>query len=720
MNQRPDSQTRYTALVSDPMLVRGGRAEPHWLDGGTSFAFVDGSAEEPIIKRVDSATGDLLMAIGVSAIAGQTRSWQPGQVALRVRDDGTLIICAGGKYFALSVQSHTSAELGPEAVSEFVRALPRPLKPSYPAAIVPDLEVLCPDRSGFLTIIDDDVWVRPRATGEPRRITSDGVPDYRWSAANATWSADCRYVALAKLDERTVYRVPLIDWTGEQRKIEWLPYPPAGGALVGQHLHLIDTTTGSSIELPRCDANTHAFNLGFSPDGKELRYAWMERTSKQVEVFAHNVAADRSRLLHREGTETFLYWPATFLRSGPPVHFLGTGEFIWQSEQSGWNQLYLHDADGKLRRQLSSPGFPVTNLIGIDEKSRTLFYRAQPHADRPYDVHLFKAALDHGDPRQLSSQTGTHEMFLAPDRAHYVDIHSALDRAPCSQLHDSDGGLRGVLLSADTSRLEALGWTAPEQFRVKALDGHTDIFGVLYKPYDFDPARNYPVLDSIYAGPQVCQTLNSFSECIFRGQQAAALAQLGYFVVMIDARGTPGRGKAFQDVVVGSMGDFEIAEHAHAIRQIGARYPCMDLQRAGLFGGSYGGYFTVRGLIQEPDFYKAGVAWTAAELGPCILGSAFECYATLPNARPELYARLPNTDKIDRIKGELLLISGTADVNTPFEHAMLYSAAFIRAGKPFDQVVMPGHNHWLADASGQMKIEFLNKLIARHFARTLQ
>ena len=715
----PDSQTRYAALMSDPLLIRGGRAEPRWLSGGASFAFVDGSGAEPIIKMVDSASGALIMAIGISAIAGKSMQWQSAHVALRARDDTTLIVSAAGKHFALSLQSHASVEMSIEACNELVRSLPRPLKPSYPAAIVPDLEVPSPDRSAFLTLIGDDLWIRPLAPGEPRRITWDGTPDYRWSVANATWSPDCRHVALAKLDERSVYRVPLVDWTGDERKVEWLAYPTAGGALVGQHLHFIDTVTGRSLELPRCDANTYAFNLGFSADGKELRYAWMERTSKRVEVFIHDVDAGTSRLLHRESAETFLYWPATFVRGGPPIHFLATGEFIWQSEQSGWNQLYLYDGRGRLQRQISGAPYPVTHIVGVDEMTRTLFYRAQPHADRPYDIHLFKVQLDGGEPQQLSSEPGTHEIFLAPDRAHYVDMHSALDRPPRSQLHDRDGRLLGVLSLADTERLRTLGWIAPEQFSVKALDGQTDIFGVLYKPYDFDPARKYPVLDSIYAGPQMCQTLNSFSETIFRGQQAAALAQLGYLVVMIDGRGTPGRGKAFQDVAVGRMGDFEIAEHAHAIRQMAAVRPCMDLERVGLFGGSYGGYFTVRGLIQEPDFYRAGVAWTAAELGTRILGAAFECYAGLPDERPELYARLLNTDKIESIKGALLLIFGTADVNTPFEHAMLYSAAFIRAGKPFDQMVMPGHNHWLADASGQMKIEFLNRTIARHFARIL-
>jgi hypothetical protein len=189
MNQPPDSQARYAALISDPVLVRGGRAEPHWLNDGASFAFVDGSGAEPTIKRVDSATGDLLMAIDISAITGQSTPWQPAHVGLHVRDDTTLIVSAAGKHFALSVQNQTSTELGAGVADAFGRTLPHPLKPSYPAAIVPDLEVLCPDRSVFLTIMGYDLGVRPLAA-----LENNTAPSFTTTTTAPGMSPRCRAV----------------------------------------------------------------------------------------------------------------------------------------------------------------------------------------------------------------------------------------------------------------------------------------------------------------------------------------------------------------------------------------------------------------------------------------------------------------------------------------------------------------------------------------------
>jgi dipeptidyl aminopeptidase/acylaminoacyl peptidase len=305
-------------------------------------------------------------------------------------------------------------------------------------------------------------------------------------------------------------------------------------------------------------------------------------------------------------------------------------------------------------------------------------------------------------------------MSLASDGAHYVEIHSALDRPPQAELHAADGALIAVLSSADVSGLQALGWIAPEPFRAKAADGETDISGVLFKPYDFDPARKYPVIEQIYAGPQSMLAPHAFGTV-----PAAAFAQLGYILVIVDARGTPGRGKAFQDVAVGRMGDYEIADHAGALRQAAATRPYMDLSRVGIFGGSYGGYFTIRALIQAPDLYRAAVSLAPAELGPCVMGPPVECYAGLPGDHPEHYERLRNTDKLGAVRGDLLIISAADDVNTPLEHTMLYAEALVRLKTPFDQVVMPGCNHVLMNARGEPQLEFMYAAMLRHFARTL-
>jgi dipeptidyl aminopeptidase/acylaminoacyl peptidase len=271
-----------------------------------------------------------------------------------------------------------------------------------------------------------------------------------------------------------------------------------------------------------------------------------------------------------------------------------------------------------------------------------------------------------------------------------------------------------MLSTADASGLQGLGWIPPEPFVAKAADGETDLHGLIYKPSDFDPAHPYPIIEYIYAGAQSQWTPHAFT----LGLQSA-FAQLGYVVVMLDGRGTPGRGKAFQDVVVDRLGDFEIADHAGALRQAAASRPWMDLSRVGVFGLSFGGYFSIRALIQAPDVYKAGVAMAPAELGPSIMSPPVESYIGLPGERPERYAAIRNTDKLGDLAGDLLIITGTDDVNTPLEQTMAYAAALAAADKPFDQIIVPGVNHTMNDAAGGSRNAFVLGAVTRHFARTL-
>jgi dipeptidyl aminopeptidase/acylaminoacyl peptidase len=690
--------------------LRDGRIDPVWLAG--AVAFIDYALARPVLTVVETADGRTRFSRAVGELLESAEA-EAGPMGLRALA-GDLLLVAGSNRRLVSPIDGAARALGEDELAALARSAPRITVPGYPTIFPPEMEVASPDGAWFLTVQDHDLWLRPAGEGEARRLTDDGLADPRWSTANAAWSADGRRIALMRVDERQVYRVPLVDWTGEARNIVWHVFPRADGAIPVSRAHLIDVASGAITLIGGGDEDHYAFIQGFSVDSGTLRYSRLDRRSRRVEVLAYDIAAGRTRTLLEETSKTFLYWTPTFFRGGSPIRFLKDGRFLWQTEASGWNQIHLHDADGRPVRPLTAAGYPVTDIAGVDEAQGVVFYRAQPDPERPYDIQLFRVGLDGGAPTRLSAAAGMHELRLSPDATGYVGIHSAPDRPPQAELHDAGGKRMTGLSTAEATELKALGWIPPEVFRVKAADGATDLYGALHKPYDFDPARRYPVIEFIYAGGQTIHTPWSFG-----GWASAAFAQLGYIVITLDGRGTPGRGKAFQDMVVGALGDYEIADHAGAIRQLAADRPYMDLARVGIFGGSYGGYFSVRALIQAPDLYRSAVALAPAEVGPGILSPAVESYIGLAADDPELYRRVRNADKVDRITGELLIITGTDDVNTPIEQTLQLSNALIEAGKLFDQVIMPGLNHALADASGVPRTEFMYGAMLRHFERTL-
>ncbi len=701
-----DGQARCLAMLTDPTLVKGGRVEPLWVDGG--LAFIERSGPAPIIKLVERATGAVRWSLDAASLGGDAAP------ALALGPNGALLAQAGARRFEIDARDGAARELTAEALSVIEGYAPRTVRPGYPTVLPPELELLSPDGAWFLTLKDDDLWLRPREGGQPRRLTHDAVADPRWTTTGAHWSPDGARIAVMRIDERAVYRVPLVDWTGEARTVDWRVYPRADGPIQIWRIYVIDLASGAVDGIGGGDEGHYAFILGFSPDGSRLRHARMERRSRYVEVLEHHFADSRSRMMHREESQTFLYWPPTFVLEGPPIRFLGDGRFIWQSERTGWNHLYLHDAAGPLVRPLTAGDYPVTGVIGVDEAAGAVFYRAQPDQACPYDAQLFQVSLNGGAPVQLSAGPGVHEAVLAPDGSCYVETHSAPDRPPQAGLRAADGRRLAVLSSADAAGLRGLGWIAPEPFTALADDGVTVLHGLIYKPADFDSTRLYPVVEHIYAGAQSLFTPHGFAPGL-----SAALAELGYILVMLDGRGTPGRGKTFQDTVVGRLGDYEVADHAGALRQAAASRPWMDLTRVGIFGLSYGGYFAIRALIQAPDLYRSAVALAPAELGPGVMSLPVESYIGLPADQPGRYAAVRNADKVSVITGDLLIITGTDDVNTPFEQTMAYAQALIAAAKPFDQVVIPGANHALVDAAGASKSAFTFAALMRHFQRTL-
>ena len=274
--------------------------------------------------------------------------------------------------------------------------------------------------------------------------------------------------------------------------------------------------------------------------------------------------------------------------------------FIWTSERDGWNHLYLYDLDGTLIRRLTQGTFPVVRVVAVDEKAGWVYFTAQADPERPYDTHLCRANLEGQGFQQLTDAPAQHEIRFAPSKEFFLDTHSTVDRPPVVELRRADGTLLQTVSKADIGALMSeLNWRAPEEFVVKAADGKTNLYGVLYKPFDFDPNKKYPVLQG-FSQP----VRRKFNEA---GEYAHG-AQLGYILVTVAGRGTAGRGKAFADADRGHLGRWEIADQVAALKQLAEKRSYMDLSRVGIHGGSYSGYFTIRAMLVAPDVYRVGVA----------------------------------------------------------------------------------------------------------------
>lgn len=332
--------------------------------------------------------------------------------------------------------------------------------------------------------------------------------------------------------------------------------------------------------------------------------------------------------------------------------------------------------------------------------------------DRPYDTHLYRTDLSGGGLKRLTEAPGEHAIQFCPSKRYFVDTHSSNTRPPVSELRSAEGELLLELASSRTAELEAIGWTPPEEFIAKADDGSTDLYGVLFKPRGFDPNEQYPVIDFIYAGPFTTTVPNSYAPLSTIVNRAAGMAQLGFVTFILDCRGTTERGKAFQDASYGRIGQIEIPDHVAVLKQLAAERPYMDLDRVGICGASWGGYFALRGMLTAPDVFHVGVALCPGDLTEA--QAINEPYMGLPQDNPEGYAAGSNPALAANLKGKLLMIHGTADRNAPFSTTMRMAPALIRAGKIHDLAVIPQADHYFAGLYQRYAMERMISYFKEH------
>ncbi|HEY1366854.1 MAG TPA: alpha/beta fold hydrolase [Gaiellaceae bacterium] len=688
-------------------LVIGGTVVPAWSPDGSTLAYVDGPVDDRRAWRVDVSTGERSGLVDVAsartAIRACTGETPPGRglpfAALRFVSDHVIAFLVGDAALTLHLDT---GEVEPDAVDphaapqQFFRALP--YVDPWPA-----LEIPSPDGLHMLAMRDGDIVVRSTADGREVQLTTDGTDEIQWRVDYSdptigwsgvdepatTWSPDGSRIAATRADLRGVGRMPKIHYLKRSDEVVYRYGAKAGGVLERMTLHVLDTYGRPPVEIDLGDTtDSYPVHAAWFPSGRELLVFKMSRDCLRIDVFVADARTGETRLVLTEEGKTFLriLHDVYFGRKLGVWIVPGEEHLLWLSDRSGVKQLYLYDMSGNLVRQLTDGEGPVDYAKRIE--GGHVYYTAHSDASRPYDLQLHRVPLAGGPSERLTEHEGQHTALFSPRGDVFVDTWSRPDQPPTSVLRRADGKLLAALSTADRSRLEALGWVPPREFATVAADGKTELWGTMFFPNDFDPEQTYPVLEHIYGGAQWTVAAHSY-EADWYTTHSQALAQLGFVVIMVDARGTPERTKAFHDFVVDNWGAC-VEDHAETIRQLCERQPFLDGDRVGVYGHSWGGYHAFRCLVDRPDVYKAAASSAPGfDVYSLLL---YECYLGLPQENPDVYRAAEVFRRAGEVRGEYMILNGTADHYT-FTDAIKMSEALIQAGKSHEFVVLPEQTH---------------------------
>ncbi len=708
-----DRAARMLGPAVNPLVVGGTAPVLNWrADGrfiyrsvrpaGTEFVLVNprSKARAPLFDHAK-------MANALSTAAGTV--FQPTSLPLQtveLSDDGrSITVAVGGKRYQCDAAATRCTAAGQAA----------------PVATPRGLAVTSPDGKRAAFVKDWNLWVRDLATGAETALTTDGTRNFGYATDNAgwvtsdrailLWSPDSKKIATQQQDERNVGDMFLVQTKVGHPTLRAWKYPLPGDSIVAMvHRVVIDVDARSIVRL-KMPPDFHRATLGddismndysFSPDGSQLALASTSRDHKQTTVRLADTHTGDVRTVFEETTatqfESLAGWRVLW----------GSKEIVWNSERDGWSQLYLYDlTTGQLKNAITSGEGPVWSIARIDEKTRTIWYGAlgREKGQDPYLQHFYRATLDGRNVVALTPDDGDHRMQLSPDGRWIVDTWSRADLAPQTVLRDDAGRVVMSLETADISKLVAWGWKPPVLFNVKAADGVTDLYGQLFRPTNFDSTKKYPIINQAYPGPQG-GSVGSRAFAAARGDKQA-LAELGFIVVSIDGRGSgPERSKAFHDAYYGAMGrDNTLPDQVAGMQNLAKRHPWIDIERAGMWGHSGGGFITAGAMFRYPDFFKVGIAESGNHDQRNYeddWGERYQGMLTRGGPDGDSYAVEANQVQAKNLKGKLLLAHGTMDNNVPPDNTLLVVDALIRANKDFDLLMIPNAGHGFGSASNYM------------------
>ncbi|MEO8333925.1 MAG: DPP IV N-terminal domain-containing protein [bacterium] len=716
---------RALAPTTSP-LVFGGGVRPTFLpDGrfwyrvttptGGEFILVD-PAKGTRVRAFDQAK----VAAGLTAAIGTTYEAMalPFQ-AYEYAPDGSIRVRVGQRRYDCNSET---GRCGAIVDDREAMAMPTPgagrrggARPQVPS----------PDGKRTAYIKEFNLWVKDVASGKETQLTTDGVKSFGYATDNAgwthsdrpvlQWSPDSKKIATFQQDERGVGHMYLVSTAAGHPALKDWAYPLPGDSIITTIQRVVIDVDNAKVIRFQMPADEHRSTLcddiscdgGFTdvqwyPDASHVAFVSSSRDHKQARLRIADATTGAIRDVMEETVATQYESGngATNWRVLP-----ASNEVLWFSERDDWGNLYLYDlTTGKLKSQITKGPGNVTELLRLDAKSRTLWYGCvgkTPGFD-PYFRQLCRIGMDGKGFAIVTPENGDHAITLSPNGRYVVDTYAQPNVAPTTVLRDDAGKLIATLEKADISKLLASGWKPPTPITVKARDGKTDLYGLMYTPSSLDATKKYPIINHIYPGPQTGSVGGrQFSPA--RGDNQA-LAELGFVVVEIDGMGTPWRSKSFHDAYYGRMGDNTLPDQVAGMKELATRYAFIDLDKAGIWGHSGGGFATAGAMFRYPDFFKVGIAESGNHDNRVYEDDWGERYHGLlvKQGSTDNYAAEANQSFAKNLKGKLLLAHGTLDDNVPPDNTTLVADALIKANKDFDLLMLPNQAHGYGSMSSYM------------------
>jgi dipeptidyl aminopeptidase/acylaminoacyl peptidase len=554
----------------------------------------------------------------------------------------------------------------------------------------------------------------------------------RQAPGNLAWSRDSKKFALVRRDSRKIPKLWVINALANPRPtLETYTYAMPGepntpqsqleifdvaakSRLLAKAAAFQDQTMQVEVDRPSARQREHekAEPLWAGPGSDKLYFQRLSRDMKRLDICVADTTTGEAKSLIQERMNVYI--------ESKPLKVINNGtELIFWSERDGWGHYYLYGADGTVKNRITSGEFVTEDISNVDEKSRELYLTASGREDGedPYFMHFYRAKLDGTGMKLLDPGDASHAVNMSDSGRYFIDNFSRVNTAPKSVLFDGSGANVMSLESVDMGPLMAAGFKFPEPFQVKADDGITDLYGVMYKPFDFDPNKKYPIIEYVYPGPQTESVTKTFTP---RSNQMF-MANFGFIMIEIGNRGgNPHRSKWYHSFGYGNLRDYGLADKKAGIEQLAARYSWIDIDRVGIWGHSGGGFMTAAALLIYPDFFKVGWSESGNHENNIYNNTWSEKHHGVKEVADKdgkvtfEYSIDKNSEIAKNLKGHLMLITGDIDNNVHPSNTYRLADALIKANKRFDMMLLPGQRHGYTNDG-----EYVTWLRADYFAKHL-
>ena len=656
-------------------------------------------------------------AQGAFKTGAVTGTWVDGGKAFEYRRDGKKM------RFDVATKQATEApaEGAAEASGRGMGGVPgRPERPPGVERGRQATSLASPDKTLKATYRDRNLYVSDPNGLVEMAITTDGDAAKRTKNGNASWvygeelyqstafwwAPDSKKIAYYRFDESPVRDYYLqLDQTQIQDKLDVEAYPKSGtpNPIVELFVYDLKAKKATAVDIragkPSGDdvVGHYVYNVRWSPDGKELLYYRTNRHQNILEFVAADPETGKGRVVVREE------WPASWIENNPEYRWLKDGHhFLWATERSGFKNYQVCDLGGDSPVTLTKNEFDAGRIVRVDEGAGVVDYLAHD-GDNAMKLQLHRVKLDGSGDKRLTDPASLHAVDVAPDGKTFIDVAQTHDQPPATRVVEAEtGAVLATLAESDLKKVDELGLKRLELITYKAADGRTDLHGILHKPSNYDPKTRYPVLASVYGGPETNGATENFA-------LPNALTEYGFLVVTLDARSVAGRGKAILDSIYLKLGQTEIDDFAAAIRSLRDR-PDVDSTRVGIFGTSYGGSTSLLCLLRYPDLFQAASASSAVTDFRNYDTIYAERYLRTPAENKAGYDGYSSMLKAGNLKGRLMVYYGTADDNVHPSNSLQLFKALNAAGKSYEVQVGADLGHTSLPRDRMMEF-FLDALV---------